>query len=135
MNISKYTAYFHDGGLIDIEHIGDKICLSMISAQVDKDDIVDESFFSKDHRLKGHLVLKGVSEVWIDDKPFNKILKREYDSGNIFDFQLENHQVILVLSWSNYPPKKSYETDLICYKFNADQIIWEPQRDLVDPFW
>ena len=135
MDISKYTAYFHDGGLIDIEHIGNKICLPMISAEIGEDDLVDVQLLSEDHRLKGKLHLEGVRNIWIDEQPFHGVLHKEYDSGNIFDFKWENHTVILIASWSNYPPKDRYQTDLFCYRFNADRIFWEPKKDLIDPFW
>lgn len=49
MNIAKYDGYFHDGTLIDIKHIGNKITLLMSSAEMNPEDMKDNIPLSSDN--------------------------------------------------------------------------------------
>jgi hypothetical protein len=134
MDISKYTAWFHDGGLIDIEHHDNKISLSMISAEICDDDFPKNISLSKDFRLKGKLHLSEISSIEVDNEPLKGTLTKFYDSGNIYDLSIKDHIITLIASWTNYPPKKREQTDLFTYKITANQIYWEPVENLTDPY-
>jgi len=134
MDIRNFTSYFHDGGLIDIQHLDDTIQLSLISAEIWEENLPDVNL-SEDHRIKGKLQLKGIQTIKIDDIVFNGILTKQFDSGSVFDFTITNNTVTLVVSWTNYPPKEKVQTDLFCYKITAKEIYWESLPNLVDPFW
>jgi hypothetical protein len=34
MNVSKYSGYFHDGSLVNFKHMGNKVEISMLSAEI-----------------------------------------------------------------------------------------------------
>lgn len=42
MSIDNYTAYFHDGEILDITHSEDNIIITMASAEMDQDKYLDE---------------------------------------------------------------------------------------------
>ena len=43
-DIGKYAAFFHDGSIIDINHIGNKMVISMASAEMDEEDFIASVF-------------------------------------------------------------------------------------------
>ena len=55
MDISKYTAFFHDGAIRDIDHKHNKMELSMESAEMDKDDVKENIPLSKYDTIQGKL--------------------------------------------------------------------------------
>ena len=63
MDIKKYAGYFHDGGLIDIKHIADKIELFITSAEMDPEDLEDDIPLDNWDCLKGILHLENVKNV------------------------------------------------------------------------
>ena len=64
MDISKYTCYFHDGILVDIQHVGNDIDISMISPQVEPEDMMENMPPLKVGSIMGKLHLEGV-KFWI----------------------------------------------------------------------
>ena len=40
-DINKYADFFHDGSIIDIDHIDNKMTIFMESEEVDEEDIKD----------------------------------------------------------------------------------------------
>ena len=40
--INNYVDFFHDGSIIDVEHIGNKMTISMESAEMDEEDRKDK---------------------------------------------------------------------------------------------
>ncbi|MBM3191652.1 MAG: hypothetical protein FJZ63_03215 [Chlamydiae bacterium] len=124
MDISEYTDFFHDGSLIEIEHKNDKIELSMSSAEVDKTDLKEPIELSKSDRIMGKLHIEGVTSIKIGDNPLKKQLKKEYDGGQIFDFEIKNLTVTLAIQWVNYPLKP--ETNFFSViTIEGEKIYWE----------
>jgi len=76
MNISKYEAFFHDGSLIDIRHIGTKIEFSMASAEMDEEDVENDVILSKNDSIQGKLHIEGIKSIMIGGNPFPGILKK-----------------------------------------------------------
>lgn len=134
MKIQKYLDYFHDGSLINIEHLEDEIILSIESAEMDLEDLKDDIPLSKRETIKGKLHLKNIQSISLNDQPFSGLLKISYDYGRIFDLTVEGRKVELSVSWKNSPPK-SYVNDFSVIGIEADTIWWENIPDLFDPFW
>ncbi len=131
MDISKYTAYFHDGSLMDIRHVGNEIEFYMASAEMDKEDVEDDTILSKDESIQGRLHLKGIKNITIDGKSFLGILNKEYDSGTIFDFEITKNSVELAIDWINFPPKPEVNNFSVI-KIESEKIWWENIPDLSD---
>lgn len=126
-DISKYQDFFHDGDLKEIEHKGNKVIFTMTSAEMDKEDLVTDIKLSNEDPftcLRGKLHLEGVRRIFINKKPFKGILKKEYDSAEIFDLLIEKNEVKLSIEGTNYPPKPDKE-DFFVIQIEADKIYWE----------
>jgi hypothetical protein len=134
IDISKYSAYFHDGGLIDIQHTDNEITLSLESAEMDLSELQDDIQLSEFSTIKGKLHLEKVQSIQINDIPFHGQLKLPYDYGSIFDFDVQNNVVELQISWRNAPQKPAVN-DFSTIVVQADYIWWENIPDLYDPFW
>lgn len=134
ISIQKYTAYFHDGGVITIEHTDDEIIFSLESAEMDRSDMKDNIPLSERGTIKGKLHLDEISSFIINDFSFLEEFKMPYDYGSIFDFDIRNNQVELQISWRN-APQKPYVNDFSTIKIEAQKIWWENIPDLYDPFW
>jgi hypothetical protein len=134
MSIEKYTAYFHDGALIDIQHSDNQIVLSLESSEMDLSDLKDPIQLSERNSIKGKLHLKRISSVILNDVSFSGQLKMKYDSGTIFDLHIEKKRIEISLSWENFPPKPSVN-DFDTIVIEAEEVKWENIPDLYDPFW
>ena len=134
MNLEKYTAYFHDGTLIDIQYTENEILISMSSAEMSEEDLLEEIALSEDNMLKGILHLEDVKFIFVDDEPFYGKLQLLADSGKILDFYLFEKKVRFFISWENYPPHKKIEkySDII---IECKRIYWENIPDLFEPFY
>lgn len=131
MNISEYTAFFHDGSLIDIMHKNDKIELSMSSAEIDETDLKEPIELSIDDYITGKLHIEGVKTIKIDDQLLEGPLKKEYDDGQIFDFKIIANTVRLAIQWVNYPPKPEVDFFSVI-TIEGRNIYWENIPDLED---
>ena len=129
MNISNYTAFFHDGSIMDIRHIGDKVEFFMASAEMDEEDIKDDIVLSKDDSIQGKLHVEGITSVVIDKQPFLGKITKKYDNGKIFDFEITNNSIELSINWINFPPKPEVN-EFSVIKIEAKKIWWENIPDL-----
>ena len=134
MNISKYTAWFHDGTLIEILHAKNNIELSLESAELADEDKPEGIILSSHDTIRGKLYLEGVRKITLNDMPFQGVLKKEYDSGGIFDLEIRGNTVEISVKWCNYPPKPR-ETDFSTIKIEAEKIRWKNVPELVNPSW
>jgi len=131
MNISEYTAFFHDGSIIDIEHKNDKIELSMSSAEMDETDLKAPIVLSKDDCIVGKLHIEGIKTIKIGDEILKGLLKKEYDNGHIFDFEIKGNTITLAVQWVNYPRKA--KTDFFSViTIVGQKVYWENIPDLED---
>jgi|SRR3989338_2481484 len=134
MDISIYTSYFHDGSIIDIKHFGNKIEISMQSAEMHEEDLKDPIPLSKFYRIKGILHLEGVKYIKDNDQPFLGTLKMFHDGGGILHLEIIKNRINLSIDWRNYPPNP----DVTAYSFfeiEAEKIWWETIPDLGSPVW
>lgn len=126
-DISKYQDFFHDGDLKAIEHKGNKVILTMTSAEMDEEDLVTDIKLSNEDPftcLRGKLHIEGVRRIFINKKLFKGILRKEYDSAEIFDLLIEKNEVKLSIEGTNSPPKSDKE-DFFVIQIEADKIYWE----------
>lgn len=133
MNISKYTAFFHDGSIFDIQHVKDKIEFSMASAEMDEEDVEDDIALSQDDQIQGKLYIEGIKNIKINDKLFLGVLKKIYDNGRIFDFEITKNSVELSIDWVNFPPK-SEANEFSVIEIEAEKIYWANIPDLAQSF-
>ena len=134
MNIEKYTAYFHDGALINIQHNSNEIVFSLESAEMDLSDLKDPIQLSERKSIKGKVHLREINSLKLNDALFSGILEMKYDSGTIFDLQIEKNTFEISIIWENFPPKLSVN-DFDTIVIEVKEIIWENVPDLYDPFW
>jgi hypothetical protein len=129
IDISKYSSYFHDGSIFNIEHIENTIILSMSSAQMDVEDLNDDITLSANNCIQGKLHLEKVKKIIVDKKPIKGTFKLLYDDAEILDFEIKETSVIFFIQWINYPPK----SDIAKYsdiQIKSDKIWWENIPDL-----
>lgn len=124
MDISHYADFFHDGSILDVRHINNNIELSMVSAEMDKDDTKDNIVLSNDDSIQGILHIEGVKNILINDIPYLGKITKKYDSGKIFDFELARNFVELSIHWINYAPK-SEVNEFSVIRIEAEKIWWE----------
>jgi hypothetical protein len=80
MNLKKYSSYFHDGRLINVEQNKDHLKILMESAQLWPDWNEDNIPLSNSQTIKGKLHLEGVKSIIMNDISTNTI-KINFDSG------------------------------------------------------
>ncbi|MES2344804.1 MAG: hypothetical protein V4494_02545 [Chlamydiota bacterium] len=131
MNIAKYAAFFHDGSIMDIQHIKDTLAISMASAEVDEEDFSNELILSQDSSIQGKLHLEGILAIKINEKPFIGILKKMYDRGKIFDFEIAENFVELSIDWANFPPGPEVN-EFSVIQIEVKKIWWENIPDLIE---
>lgn len=125
MGIENYTAYFHDGEILDITHSEDNIILTMLSAEMDQEDCdIELSQESPFPNLRGKLHCQEIKEVFIDDKPFKGRLEKRYDEAGISDFEIRENSVYLSIKWGNYSPQYK-ELDFSTIRIEAGKVYWE----------
>ena len=129
MNLSKYSGFFHDGSLVDFRHIGNKIEILMLSAEITSEEMLKSMPPLHKNRISGKLCLDEIKEIKINRKHFNSLLKKTYDSGSILDFEVMKHTVILGIEWTDYPPKQR-KSDFSTIEIEAEKIRWENIPDL-----
>jgi len=135
--IEYYAPFFHDGSIIAIEHHHNNMEISMQSAQMDIEDLKDDTKLSEHDRIKGKLHLENIKTIIIDEIPYFGILQMSYDEGGIFCFIVDKQMVELQIIWENFPPKPDVAADdeFSTIKIAAEKIWWENIPDLFDPFW
>ncbi len=129
MDISKYQDFFHDGTLLDFNHQGTSIEVSMISADIIPEHMLEDMPPLDDKNIKGKLYIEGVKKIEINGKAFDGFLKITHDDGEILDFEVYDRNVILGIEWMNYPPKPR-DLDFSLINITAEKIRWENVLDL-----
>lgn len=145
MDISKkYTGFFHDGLLIDIEHKNDKIIFLMQSAEITQKVMSEDMQLSDDHKILpenlalskencivGKLHIENIKKITVDDQVYHGLLVKKYDDGEILDFQIDGCSVELSINWVDYPPKPEID-EFTTIRIEAEKISWENIPDWVE---
>jgi len=134
VNIKDYASYFHDGSIIDIKHEGNKIVISMESAEMTEEDLKENFPLSERDTIKGKLNLEGIKSIKEDDQIYSNILNMKYEDANIFRFKIKNNKVLFQIIWGTYPPNPPVD-DFSTIEIEAEKIWWENIPDLYDPYW
>ncbi len=129
----KYQAYFHDGALVDIKHVGNTVEILMSSAEMNPEDMRDNIQLAADDSIKWKLHIEGITSINIRNQESIEILYKTYDSGTILDFEIDNGIVELGILWSNYRPKPP-TNDFSIIKIKGNKIWWENIPDLKEPY-
>jgi hypothetical protein len=128
-DINKYVDFFHDGSINAIEQIGNKITISMESAEMDEEDIKDDIDLSRDDRIRGKLHIEGTKSIKENNQLYTDILRMKYEDAEIFHFEINLNKVELQIKWCSYPPKPRIE-DFSKIEIEAEKIWWENLPEL-----
>ena len=100
MDISKYTSFFHDGSIMDIQHTKNKIEFSMTSAEMDYEDLQEDIALSKYDNIQGKLHIEGIKSIKVNDKPFFGTIKKKYEDAEICHFGMNQNKVEFQIKWN-----------------------------------
>ena len=131
--IEYYASFFHDGSIIAIEHFNN-MEISTESAEMDIEDLKDDTKLSKHDRIAGKLHLENIKTISIDEIPYFGTLQMSYDEGSIFGFIVGKQTVELQIIWENFSPKPAVN-EFSTIKITAEKIWWENIPDLFDSLW
>ena len=136
MDIQKYAGYFHDGSVHNIKHQGDIIYFSLESAELLSEWKWDREKFplSKRESISGKLHVRLIKNIYYDAKPFHSLLKMIYENGELFELNLREGKVQLLIKWKQYFPKK-LQTDIHNIEIEAEKIYWENIPTAYDALW
>ena len=134
MSISQYSAFFHDGSIISIQHTGNELAIAMESAEVSSDDLEENITLSKENALKGILHLKAIKTICINKQSYLKMMQMEGNSAIILDLEINKGAIRLFIEWVNYPPAPKLENMFCEIIIEAEKIYWENIPDLYDSF-
>jgi hypothetical protein len=134
LDINKYCGYFHDGGLISIKYIGNNIGISMYSAEITKQDLLDDLILSDQNRIKGILHLCAVDCIRINNDNVSDRSINYVNGGDIVNFNIQKNTVILSIDWMDRS-SASRKHIFSNIEIQAKKIWWENIPELYDPFW
>jgi len=134
--LNKYAGYFHDGSVRNLKHEKDSIIISIESAQVlpewhwDRKNIP----FSIRDTISGKLHLAHIKSIKQNDELFSETLKMVYDHCDVFDLEIEESRIKLLITWEQYMPTRQ-RTDMLSIEIKAEKIYWENIPTLFDDYW
>jgi|688.fasta_scaffold279880_2 hypothetical protein len=127
-DIKIISKYLHDATFINVIQTKSKIEISIESVQLKSDWNKDNIELSNIKTIRGKLHVEEIKKIVINGKQV-QILKKEYDSGEILDFEVLQNGFFMLVEWINYPPKiVNRTTDSIIIE--ASKIYWENIPDL-----
>jgi hypothetical protein len=124
LDITKYTGYFHDGALLEIDARNSYIILSLESAEINPMEIGNIKILSKSNTLFGKLHLKNVTAIKINQELYTNTLSKSHDDGEILDLEIYPGKILLLIQWTNFPPKPK-TNDVSRIEIEAEEIHWE----------
>lgn len=130
MNLKNYTAFFHDGSITEINHSGNTMILSMESAEMCEEDILDDVILSKVNGMDLiciKLHIEGIKSIKNNDNPYFDLLKPKSEYAEIFHLEINDNKVELQIIWGFYSnPEKE---DFSALEIEAEKIWWEIPSD------
>lgn len=130
MDIRKYTGYFHDGEIYEILHKRYKMIISMDSAEMDEEDLVDDVVLSKDGGISGRLHIERIKNIKINHKSYFDTFNMFYEDAGIHDFEMDQTNVRLAIRWGTYRPKPPVN-DWSILEIEAGNVWWKNIPDLI----
>jgi hypothetical protein len=134
--INKYAGYFHDGSIREIKHEKDSIIILIESAQLLPEWHWDRKKIplSKRDTITGRLHLSHIKNIKKNDELFNETFKMIYDHCDIFDLEIDEYRLKMLLTWVQYVPTRQ-QTDMLSIEIEAEKIYWENIPTLFDDYW
>lgn len=126
MNLKQYTAFFHDGSITEINHSGHSMGLSMESAEMFEEDIVDDVILSKVNGMDLiciKLHIEGIKSIKDNGKPYFDLLKMKSDYAEIFHLDISENKVALQVIWGFYSNRE--KEDFSAFEIESEKIWWE----------
>ncbi|MDN3507486.1 MAG: hypothetical protein P0S94_01040 [Simkaniaceae bacterium] len=133
MDISIYAPFFHDGTVYDIQHSSNTMVVSMSSAEMDNNDMTEDTDLSKDNSIQGKLHIEGIHCIKVNDTFFTGQIKKDHDYCKIFDLEIGNQEVEMSIIWRNSPPNLE-EEDFSTITIQAEKVWWENIPNLEDDY-
>ncbi len=130
MDFNKYSGYFHDGGIINIEQNDDNIIIDMESCEI-RDDWEVNLPLSHKNTIRVKMYINGVKKISVNNKDVN-VLKKQYDSGEIMNIDIKKNQFNMNVIWRNFLPKQKFSTFEVI-EVEAEKIYWQNIPDLFNP--
>lgn len=124
MKINYYSSYFHDGDVIDIKRDRYSLVILMQSSQIAPADMTDDIPLSNFSTLRGKLHLVNVSSIKIDGRPCDMV-EMQTDRGDIYDLQIQDRSVRMLIAWMDDTRHLSNNRDMIEYHVEAENVFWE----------
>jgi hypothetical protein len=130
VNINDYTAYFHDGSIMNIRHVGNEAELAMSSAEIAEmdilpgDDVVLSTIYNDYECFEGLLHLEGIRSIKINGNSFHGALSMKQKYAGIHDFTIKGCTLELAISWEDIPPR-SQTSDFSVIEIDAEKRWWE----------
>jgi len=133
MILAHYCSFFHDGSIINIQQTENAILISMDSADIEVDELIEKIELSDHRSIKGILHLEIIRAVYINEEQFFDQLHMLGDTATILDLKISDNIALMFLRWMNFPPNPKIEeyTDL---KIACGKIYWQNLPNLFDPF-
>jgi len=130
MDIKNYTSFFHDGSILNITHSGNRMTISMESAEMDEEDLVDDLALSKNNRIKGKLYIEGIKSIKENGEIDLDVYLMKGEYAEIFHFKLHSKKVEFEISWNSSPPSPCI-MNFYTVEIEAENIWWENIPDLI----
>ena len=102
----------------------------MASAEMNKEDIDDNTILSEDGSIQGKLHMEKILNIKINGKQFTGELKKSHSTAEIFNFEIMQNKVELQIKWNSRPPKLCIE-DFSTIEVEAAKIWWENLPNLL----
>ena len=131
MLLENYASFFHDGSINSIDHIGNKVVISMESAEIEKKNNVNKDIaVSKSNRICGKLHLEGIKDIFENGIHLEGVFKKKYVDAEIAHFKVSPHEVELHILWYKSPPETGMQ-DFSEISVVAKRVWWEniPDQD------
>src|SRR5579872_389139 len=64
--LKNFEGFFHDGSIINLQHVGNEIELSIESAEIDPEELTDVSIPTFNRRILGKIHFRNVKRVFCD---------------------------------------------------------------------
>jgi hypothetical protein len=132
MDISYYGGYFHDGYVLDILHIDQKVDLLLQSTILLKEwekDISPDIILSRDNSIQGILHIEDVKEIRVNKNKFTEPLRKMGSVDEILDLEVHGKTILLNITSVNPKTKKDR---FVSIEIDGGAYWWENIPNLTD---
>lgn len=127
MKISKYTSFFHDGEILEINHNLQNIKIRMRSAELNP-DLAPDIKLAKGNFFQGILHIEGVKYIIKNDLSFHGSIKLLSKDNDLLHLKIKENIVYCEISWRN---TECCRNDFSAFEIHAERIWWENTPDIL----